>query len=615
MIARLSRSQRGFTLIETVAALTVFSIMVLGAAPLLASSMKGSSLSRSYTVGKTLGSEAMERLRGLPYYDSAALRDLADLYFPNLSTGYTTTPACTTPATRTPQGTLQPCGPRFTTVCTPTSMTPATTGPLACPTRNADGTSRIPTGYSVQFDAQFVTPKLNTNPETYNVVTPPAGFTSASPVPPSQLLNVSVTVSWTERARTRAFQLISILGDRKLSPDKIRANATVDFLAQVVTSYKDTAGQLFTLKGVVGRSISTVALRNFATADQESTAAQFTLAGQEFAGQPAPAPIDKFGANALYHAPPDVTVSQTNGAATDMDAPLGVVITGGKIAGVTPSVANEPLNAYVSKQPALTVSSQLPFAAGNFAINQGGNDEFWATNQADTGTTSTLRLAPGAKMFSVQRPGGSAASARFSGDTHAMSTAMVPSATRKVESHALVRVPEIRLLPTTFQPTGVIKILNFQAEVTCAATGLATGNVASGTWSATFQYSRKYTGQSGNIGYTSVALSGTTAAGAGPDPMTNLKGNAGNPQISEDPVTGENIYLFEDPTAVPARKGYLAAGFSTPTMTSSIVGTVSRVNMASAINLVTTKLDPANEQSALSIGIGKLSCEAVDNRV
>jgi prepilin-type N-terminal cleavage/methylation domain-containing protein len=610
-----SRGERGFTLVETMAALTVFSIMVLGAAPLLASAMRGSSVSRSYTVGKNLASQAIERARGLPYYVSESSRDLVDLYFPNLSTGYTTTPACTTPAQRSTLGTLVPCGPRFTTVCTTTTLTPAATGQLACPPRYSDGVTRLPKDYQVQFDAQFVSPNLNTNPETYRVVTPPTGFTSSSPAPPSQLLYMSVTVNWTQGSAPKAYQLITLLGDRKLSPDKIRASANVDFLAQVVTSYRESTGRLSTLKGVIGRSVSNISLRNVAQAEQESTAAQFTLAAQEFGGVPAPPPVDRFGATGFYRAPPDVSISQTSGAATDVDAPIGVVLAGNKVAGVTPSTVNEPLSAAVSKQPGLTVSTQLPFAAGNFGVNIGSGqaDEFWATNQADTSSAATLRLAAGAaRMFSVQRPQGSSATNRLGGDTYAMSTAMTPANLRKVESHGFVQVPEIRIMPTTFQPNGVIQITNFRAQVDCTATGLATGNVASGSWSATFRYSKKFTGQN-NVGYTDVALSGSTTSTA-TDPLLNLKGRDGNPPIATDPVTGETIYLFEDPTQIPARKGYLESLFSTPTMTSSVVGSVSRVNLASAINLVTTKLDPTNAQSALSIQIGKLSCEAVDNR-
>ncbi len=86
---RRANGQRGFTLIEVMAALVVFSLMTLGIVPLLLSSMKGSELSQSYAIGKNLAVEAMERVRGLPYYvkfdtqkDGRPI-DLLDLYYPS----------------------------------------------------------------------------------------------------------------------------------------------------------------------------------------------------------------------------------------------------------------------------------------------------------------------------------------------------------------------------------------------------------------------------------------------------------------------------------------------------------------------------------------------------
>ena len=168
------RGERGFTLIETMVAISVFSIMTVGIAPLLLTSLRGSSLARSYTVGKNLAQESMERVRGFPYYDTAPRRDVADLYFPNLSTGYDA-------STQT-----------FVTTCTSTTSIPATSGALACPPDHADGTTTIPAGYTVSFRAQFVRP-ANTVPETYTVEPPPATYDSnvaSNSIPPASRKSV-----------------------------------------------------------------------------------------------------------------------------------------------------------------------------------------------------------------------------------------------------------------------------------------------------------------------------------------------------------------------------------------------------------------------------------------
>ena len=64
------RGQLGLTLVETMAALLVFALVTLGTFPLLASALRGGNLSRSGTVGKNLAQEALERIRGLPYFVS-----------------------------------------------------------------------------------------------------------------------------------------------------------------------------------------------------------------------------------------------------------------------------------------------------------------------------------------------------------------------------------------------------------------------------------------------------------------------------------------------------------------------------------------------------------------
>ena len=91
------RSDKGLTLVETLVALTIFAIVSAAIVPLIASGLKGASLSRSYTVAKALAAGAMERARGLPYFVSVqgtippARRDLLDLYFPDRNTGFSAT--------------------------------------------------------------------------------------------------------------------------------------------------------------------------------------------------------------------------------------------------------------------------------------------------------------------------------------------------------------------------------------------------------------------------------------------------------------------------------------------------------------------------------------------
>src|SRR5688500_1177579 len=138
---RMLRRDKGLTLIETSVALLIFSMVTLGLTPVLVGSLRGSTTSRSYTVGKNAATQAMERIRGLPFFESMkgvvspTRRDVLDLYFPDLGSGYSAG--------------------KFTTTCTQTTSTPAASGPAACPPKLADGTTAIPKNVTVKIEAEF----------------------------------------------------------------------------------------------------------------------------------------------------------------------------------------------------------------------------------------------------------------------------------------------------------------------------------------------------------------------------------------------------------------------------------------------------------------------------
>jgi prepilin-type N-terminal cleavage/methylation domain-containing protein len=581
-------SADGFTLIETMAALTVFTIMVLGIAPLLASTLRGSALSRSYNVGKDIGQAAMERVRGLPYFDAAPKRDVIDLYFPDLvvgtgGSGYNTT-------TKT-----------FTTICTATSALPAASGALSCPPKRTDGTSPLPTGYSMTFLAQFVSPVANSNPETYNVITPPVGWTAASTTAPSQMLRVTMRVTWQQGSKSANFQLISLVGDRKLTPEKLRANATVDFLAQALTSYRvptgPEAGRLSTLRAFTGRSISTVALKNFASADQDSRAVQMTLAGQEFGGQPGSVIQDETGAAAIFNAPPSATVTVSPTAASKtINAPPGVTVAGG-IGGFTGTDVNENL----SPAPAALVTNELPRAAGNFGYPGGSTEEFWVTNQADTGNSALLALVPGAHVLSVQQPSGGGQSKRIFGSTYAETFPVSPTALR-LRSTAKAQAETIALLPTGHNANKpLITLTDFVASADCQVSGTTSTTI--GSWSGILKYKTA-------SGLITKNLGGSTTPGAFADDLLPGPG-ASNPLVAGVAGTATAVYLFDE----PGKPGFLDSWSYTPLMTSSKPDARSaKVSMPYAMNIVTAKTDPANPESKLSVAIGGMSCEAVDKR-
>jgi prepilin-type N-terminal cleavage/methylation domain-containing protein len=586
-LLRTKRGEKGFTLIETMAAITVFSIMVLGIAPLLASSLRGAALSRSYTIGKDLAQGAMERLRGLPYFDASPKRDLIDLYYPDLVAG---------------TGGAGYASATYTTICTSASSLPAASGALACPPKRISGTSQIPTGYTVTFTAQFVTPVANSNPETYNIVTPSAGFTSASSVPPTQMLRIAVTVTWTQRGKATSYQLTSLIGDRKLAPDKVRANATLSFFVQALTSYKAPVGQAnagstSALRAFMGRAVSNVGLKNFASADQESRAVDMTLSGQEYNGSPGSVLQDAAGAQAIYSAPPTATVTQTTQSGTQtVNAPTGVIIAGG-IGGFTGTDVNESL----SPVPAALVTNELPRAAGNFGFGTGSAEEFWVTNQADTSNSALLQLTPNKHVLSVTQSSGGSFSKRIFGSSYA-ETFPISATALRVRATTKAQGPSITLLPTGFNGNNpLITISDFIATTDCQVTGTAA--TATGSWSAKLVYKTAAGNQTVNLGGSTTP--GQWSSTLLPDPATN------NPLVGGVAGTATAVYLFDQ----PGKPGFLDSWSYTPLITTNIPSTRSAsASMPSALNIVTAKTDPNNAESKLSISIGALSCQAVDNR-
>lgn len=573
-ILRMLRPRRGaagFTLVEMMVSLLVFSIATLGIVPLLAASMRGSTLSRSYTVGKNVTAEAMERVRGLPFFISYASKnrrvDVLDLFFPNLAAGY--------------------AGGTFTTTCTAASAADP-----ACP-------KNIPDDTTVTYKATFVrTSTYGSTPVTYSVVVPPAGYrwdsATSADVPPSQLLEISVTTTWNVMAEPKTFSMKTLVADRKFGTTQVTGYSRVDYGIQAFTGF-DILGTKSTASLLGASAESKAETRLLATADTTvntgqirlvRTSADPTVNAQDIGLSPL------YGASAAMHAPPDVTPVGTSTASQTLTHPDW--LTNGTPAPIAFIDASSTLGLSAK------VANELPVSTGEARVSTSGSaTAAWLDNQADRSQHSDMHFQLNASLPMLQVVKGIRT---IQADTSATTTAAT-AADRKVELIGTTRMGEVRLIPTNYitgSEKTVVRVSDFQASVTCKSTANSTTAVATGTWSATLRYF-----SAAAAAYVSIPLNQTNAA----TEIANLK--AANPIVYDraDPV--QDVYLFKTGTV----NGYLQSiSTVTPTTAKATTGRTTSASIDGALRIDTAPLNPAVPESAMSVALGKLGCQSVDNR-
>ena len=586
---RTLRRQEGLTLIETTVSLLIFSLVTLGLTPVLIGSMQGSAKSRSYTIAKNTATHAMERARGLPYFESTkgvgapTRRDVLDLYFPNTGSGYASG--------------------KFTTTCTQTTQTPSQSATAACPPKLADGTTALPANLTLVFEAEFVKAGATVNGEqTFTVVTPPNNYnwvSQANETPPAQLLRLTIIASWPMGGSTKTFRLASLFGERSLSPDKVRGEARLDFGIQSATSYRGDDGKVTTLTQVGGTSTSGIETRSVSTADQDTRAARLTLGEEEFNGVPGIVLQDLFGASSLLHAAPDSfygpNTSELEKTATYQSSPTAAVLPVAYVQG-TNAINN-----------GVKVVNELPAAEGSFSFLT-TDPIYWTDNQADTGSRAELLLHNTRNVLQVRT-----GSMGLTGSTKSEATALSPTASRKVQSTVAANLGRLDLFPTTYitlEQRAVVTVRNFDLDLQCTSTANPTTAGVTGTWTAQFKYWRDLTNNSSRDGgySTEVTLSGSV--GGGSEQLEAIQTT--NPLVYDDNQAINDVYLFKTAT----KKGYLSDWSMKPQITWSedSTGRTTTGTVEGALQFISSPLNATIEASALQVTLGKASCLAVDKR-
>jgi len=592
----------GFTLVETLAAITLFTVMTLGIVPLLASSIKGASLSRSYTAGKNVTVEAMERARGLPFfvdyptqkaYSPGMLTprrvDLLDLYLPAAASG----------ASAGGGGTYS--GGTYTTICT------STTGSnLACP-------RDLPARYTIEFRAAFVEPVAVGSTEQYVVAVPPSTYKwnpepyASQDLPFRRLVRFTVITKWSYGGEQKKVELSGLIGDREFGTLTVAGQSGVGYAVQASTQFTNEAtGQKTKLTGIAGIADSSIETKAQSSANQSATAARITMSDLPVGGTgdviESP-PVE--GATSSIHAPPDSTPSGASvGPRTTTHELFGDV---GGIDGTTTSDLK------------VSVSQELPVARGSFGFPapEGSERLFYIESQLGPDNSTALRLDSAEGLLKFTKRG----SGTISGSTSAETTP-VNSASRSVQTTATAAFERLRLLSTSFingvitdangpAPHRSLVVINqFQASVSCKATASSVSAAGTKSWSATLYFWIDDAPNDDVVAgsYRRIDLSSSLGA----DPLATYGPSATNPVVFDAPLGQEDIYLFQG----GGKKGYLQSWSSTLGETSSVSadGRVVRASLPEAIRIVSAPTDSRYPESALIVQIGKLSCEAQDQR-
>lgn len=658
MIGRLRcRKESGFTLVETLASMTIFVIVTLGVVPVMTSALTASGMSRSRTVADNAARAAMERLSGIKFYTSYDAKptrvDVLDLYFPKASNaGLLATQSYSATAANPPLANASGGGTGvFTTTC------PDLDNP-ACP-------RSIPAGHTLVFKASFVEPVTTSTPQTYRMVTPSSGYAwnvSGSDKPASDLLDVSVTDTWTYGGKSRSLSLRSIVGERTFQPAtavettgttppspppgpsggvRIQGEARLDYAFQGTTGFVTNAtggvcsaepcnrsDLIFT----VGHGAARVETKDVSSADVSMRYAEGRIVRSYAPGvtppeSPPPDLAYMTGSYATLQAPPAASV------------PLGPTQIGTFYATHPENLTNQA-RIYDNQLAGMKadVGSETPLAEASFQVPASPSSaDVWMNNsQRDSSSIGPMHMDATMPVFFTVR--GGTGPQTPNGYVRA-NTGALNTSTRRVQTTAFANLPGFYLYRIyagnsgrdSYYPLGFSA---FSAKVDCKSTGNPATATATAEWSVYLTLSYD-TANAANGGTVRGAIRTLTLRSSGVDDVDGVllpEGGAAwlkaqNPLIWDGNSvccsSTSDIYLFEtrDANGTLTKRGYLT-DFTTlknPPTTVSADGRRTTASVDGAIRIETASLrqyvSPIDlPDTAMTLSFGNLSCSAVDNR-
>ena len=212
--------EEGLTLIEIMVAMMIFMVVATGVAGSLITGLRATASGRQSTFGKETAQKRIEEMRSRTFYvpyssdpnvGTTADYDLLDVYYPNLGTS----------AYQNWTGAYYPGADAHFTMVSPPDIH----------------------GIITTVETRFV--DVNRN-----VVVPPGSYNSNSPtndIPPSNLVDVIVTTSWSDRSDLNSYSLESLISSTGQTPPvsengcEHSSNTRVDVQGIVISASLGTA--------------------------------------------------------------------------------------------------------------------------------------------------------------------------------------------------------------------------------------------------------------------------------------------------------------------------------------------------------------------------------------
>jgi prepilin-type N-terminal cleavage/methylation domain-containing protein len=569
-------ADEGFTLVEIMVALGIFSVVLVALLPQLIGGIRATSTARVVSQGKGIVQGQLEQMRHLPFHIAPAAGDYVDVldrYYPDLSTG--SAPTCKSgdkyllPAVAWTGYVADGSGPRC-------DYEPAT-GAFFRTVEVVPPTSGI-TGFTKVIDTQFLSGATPPLP-----VSPLPGYdtgTVGKDSPASSQIGVTVTILYDRRGTLHPITSYTQIAERLTSTTRVRSDANVRVL-DLGTVTGD--GVPLTLAAGLLNLAGSVSYASTARANLAATSAGLATGDQNA------------GASATLEAPPSVTTTAAPGAAGALSTfGCDYACWGGtSIPGLAMSAESGLPQAGTAAAPAQVLLTDLSNGGLSFGAVSGTSGGY---RPALNLVAPLVRMAPSATtdpsgIGTNCVAGTTGTPAYLSASGYLATTA--PDGTREVESCAVAKTATLELFRTNFAEHGVVQVQLTRASARCRVTGAGHSPTTGYDYEAVVRY---WDG----TGYTDAAtiVPGQTSDALAAVPLTR---SVGGSRTLEDYISSWS-------------------SISSATVVQTAVAGTAQVKLPGIVRIAsqpvrqTTDGSAVDELSVVSTTVGALSCRAEDRR-